>query len=65
MTPSNRPGNPRARFYATRRDHLRALWVERLRAAAEEKEGGDGDSRPGAQRTILPTPTEWLAKGGE
>ncbi len=29
---------PRARLYRTRRDHLRALWAERLRAAAKVEE---------------------------
>jgi hypothetical protein len=36
VTPSDRRRSPRPRLYATRRDHLRALWVERLRTAAED-----------------------------
>jgi hypothetical protein len=43
MAASDRPIRPRRRLYPTRRDHLRALWEERLRRSAEAEEG---DSRP-------------------
>lgn len=54
VTPSGRHRSPRTRLYPTRRDYLRGLWAERLRAAAETEEG---------ETTNLPTPAEWLPKG--
>lgn len=58
-------GRPRRRLYPIRRDHLRALWEERLRAAAEAEASiaiWDPERRmlvDVEDRTILPAPAEW------